>query len=160
MPEWVAPVLAAAIAAGAVVITNIINTRNSRVQRLDEQKARAEDRAHERARWHLENDEAKRKWLLDRRAEAYTNLLEYRYRDADDPLVTKLRTTIYVPLYMYGSKAVRVALDRYDEEDWNSDVGPNPWWAEVMDAVRDDLGNPDAADLDAKGRHRSQEPAD
>lgn len=83
----------------------------------------------QKEKWSLGQAEARRQWLLDRRAEACSKLLDWRFRDADDPLVEQERSTIYVPVWMCGSKSVRDTVSRYDrersDEPWASNE-PDP----------------------------------
>lgn len=149
MSEWLAPVLAALIAAVAVVFTNVYNTRTNAAQREAEAKERDAVRKNEMIRWHAELDETRRRWLLDRRAEAYMSLLEWSYRDDKDPKKEELRSTIEVPLRAYGSQAAVEAYDEWVNMPWEGDE-PNPWWRKALNRMRDDVGSNDSASPSAR----------
>ena len=143
MPDWLAPVLAALIAAGAVMVTNVLNTRNSRDQRREERKERAADREHELAKWRAEREAGRRQWLLDRRSEAYTNFWEWAYRAPDDPKREELRTTFDDHLRAYGSAALMTAYLAWLKADtaWIGPTDEDPTWLEVVKCMRADLGS-------------------
>jgi hypothetical protein len=139
--DWLAPVLAALIAAGAVIITNLFNSRASTAQRREAQAERAMDHAHEMEKWRADQEAARRKWLLERRADAYVNVVEWIYRDPQDPRVGELRSIIDVPLRAYASASVMEAYEAWlaapEEESGLAD----PQWLEVMRRIRQDLSS-------------------
>jgi hypothetical protein len=144
MPTWLAPVLSAVIAATAVVVTNWLNSRHVAAQRLQDGRERAADRANELEKWRKQRDQEWARWLLERRAEAYTALWEWMWRDAEDPTKKERASTIDVAIQAYGSAAVVDAyLAWYKDDSWQGTVREDPRWQYLVDRMRYDLGSTD-----------------
>jgi hypothetical protein len=139
MPDWLAPVLSAAIAATAVLITTWLNSRSNERQRTADRDERETDRQHENAKWLVQARADKAQWLLDRRAEAYTAFWEWVHLPADSTASMKAKDTIEVKVVAFGSSRVVEAYNAWlagDGTTWE-----DPRWQELARRMREDLGS-------------------